>query len=79
MQAKLPGTADAWRGIFANGFMKFVTFLFFLSLFYHAWIGIRDLWMDYIKPVGVRLLAQVFTLVWLVGCAGWAVQVLWRL
>jgi succinate dehydrogenase / fumarate reductase, membrane anchor subunit len=29
--------------------------------------------------VGVRLLAQVFTMVWLVGCAGWAVQVLWRL
>ena len=22
---------------------------------------------------------QVFTIVWLVGCAGWAVQVLWRL
>jgi succinate dehydrogenase / fumarate reductase membrane anchor subunit len=29
--------------------------------------------------VGVRLLLQVFTIVWLVGCAGWAVQVLWRL
>jgi len=39
----------------------------------------RDIWMDYIKPVGVRLVLQVFTLVWLVGCAGWAVQVLWRL
>jgi succinate dehydrogenase / fumarate reductase, membrane anchor subunit len=35
--------------------------------------------MDYVKPVGVRLVLQVFTLAWLVGCLGWAVQVLWRL
>ena len=32
-----------------------------------------------LQPVAVRLVAQVFTMVWLVGCAGWAVQVLWRL
>jgi succinate dehydrogenase / fumarate reductase, membrane anchor subunit len=29
--------------------------------------------------VAVRLVLQVFTLVWLIGCAGWAIQVLWRL
>ena len=74
-----PGTFDAWHGVFANGVIKFMTFLFFVSLFYHAWIGVRDIWMDYIKPVGLRLALQVFTIVWLVGCAGWAVQVLWRL
>ena len=28
---------------------------------------------------GVRLALQVFTIAWLVGCAGWAIQVLWRL
>ena len=74
-----PGTADAWRGIFANGFMKFVTFLFFLSLFYHAWIGIRDLWMDYIKPTGVRLSLHVLTIAVLIGYAGWASKILWSL
>ena len=30
-------------------------------------------------PVGMRLVAQVATIAWLVGCCGWAVQVLWRL
>jgi succinate dehydrogenase / fumarate reductase membrane anchor subunit len=35
--------------------------------------------MDYIKPVGMRLTLQVLTIVWLVGCAGWALQVLWRI
>ncbi|WP_299018846.1 succinate dehydrogenase, hydrophobic membrane anchor protein, partial [uncultured Tepidimonas sp.] len=45
----------------------------------HAWIGVRDIWMDYIKPVGLRLALHGLTLVWLVGCTGWAFQVLWRL
>ncbi|MBK7425293.1 MAG: succinate dehydrogenase, hydrophobic membrane anchor protein [Propionivibrio sp.] len=74
-----PDSFAAWRGIFANGFMKFATFLCFVSLFYHAWIGIRDIWMDYIKPDGLRLLLMIATAAALVGYAGWAVQILWRI
>jgi succinate dehydrogenase / fumarate reductase membrane anchor subunit len=59
--------------------MKVLTFTVIISLLIHAWVGVRDIWMDYVKPVAVRLVLQVFTLVWLVGCAGWAIQVLWRL
>ena len=70
---------DSWAGIFSRQWMKVLTFVVILSLAWHAWVGMRDVWMDYIKPVGIRLLAQVFTMVWLVGCAGWAIQVLWRL
>jgi succinate dehydrogenase / fumarate reductase membrane anchor subunit len=70
---------DSWSGIFSRQWMKVLTFVVVVALAWHAWVGMRDVWMDYIKPVGVRLLAQVFTMVWLVGCAGWAVQVLWRL
>ena len=70
---------DSWAGIFSRQWMKLLTFVVILALAWHAWVGMRDVWMDYIKPVGIRLLAQVFTMVWLVACAGWAVQVLWRL
>ena len=70
---------ESWSGIFSAQWMKFLTFALIISLCWHAWIGVRDIWMDYIKPVGVRLVLHVFTLVWLVGCAGCAVQVLWRL
>jgi succinate dehydrogenase / fumarate reductase membrane anchor subunit len=38
----------------------------------------RDVLMDYVKPVGIRLVLQILVLVWLLGCAGWAIQVLWR-
>jgi len=70
---------DHWAGIFSAQWMKFLTFVVIVSLGYHAWVGMRDIWMDYVKPVAVRLVLQVFTIVWLVGCAGWAIQVLWRL
>jgi succinate dehydrogenase / fumarate reductase cytochrome b subunit len=69
----------SWAGIFSAQWMKVLTFVVIVSLAWHAWVGMRDIWMDYIKPVGLRLVLQVFTIVWLVGCAGWAVQVLWRL
>ena len=70
---------DSWAGIFASQWMKVLTFVVILALAWHAWVGVRDIWMDYIKPVGTRLVLQVFTIVWLIGCSGWAVQVLWRL
>jgi succinate dehydrogenase / fumarate reductase, membrane anchor subunit len=70
---------EGWAGIFASQWMKVLTFSVIVALLYHVWVGMRDVWMDYVKPVGVRLALHVFTLVWLVGCAGWAIQVLWRL
>ncbi len=35
--------------------------------------------MDYIKPVGLRLTLHSVVVLLLVGYAGWAVQILWRL
>lgn len=69
---------EGWSGLFANQWMKLLTFLTILSLLYHAWFGVRDIWMDYVKPMAVRLLLQVLTILWLVGCAGYAAQILWR-
>ena len=41
-----------WRALFGNGAFKLATFLFMVALLYHAWIGVRDIYMDYVKPVG---------------------------
>jgi succinate dehydrogenase / fumarate reductase membrane anchor subunit len=81
VQVLMPGEMgyDKWAGIFAAQWMKVLTLTVFLALAWHAWVGVRDIWMDYVKPVGVRLVLQVATIVWLVACTGWAVQVLWRL
>jgi len=74
-----PGNFDAWRQVFSCGAVKFMTFLFFVSLFYHAWIGVRDIWMDYVKPTGIRLTLHVLTIAALVGYTAWAAAILWRL
>ena len=81
VQLLMPGPLgyERWAGIFSAQWMKVITFVVIVSLAWHAWVGVRDIWMDYVKSVAVRLTLQVLTLVWLVGCAGWAVQVLWRL
>ncbi|HMC14112.1 MAG TPA: succinate dehydrogenase, hydrophobic membrane anchor protein [Albitalea sp.] len=73
------GGYDKWAGIFSPQWMKVLTFIVIVSLLYHVWVGMRDVLMDYVQPVGARLALQVFTIAWLVGCAGWAIQVLWRL
>ena len=70
---------DKWAGIFASQWMKVLTFSVIVALLWHVWVGMRDVFMDYVKPVGIRLALQIFTIVWLTSCAGWAIQVLWRL
>lgn len=77
--ARGPIGYDRWAGIFAAQWMKVLTFTVIVALCYHVWVGVRDIWMDYVKSVATRLTLQIFSIVWLVGCAGWAIQVLWRL
>lgn len=69
---------EGWAGLFANQWFKLLTFVTFLSLLYHAWVGMRNVWMDYVKPMALRLVLQAATILWLVGCAAYAAQILWR-
>ncbi len=70
-------TYEGWAGLFAHQWFKLFSLVTFLGLYYHAWVGMRDIWMDYIKPVGLRLALQILTALWLIVCAGWTVQILW--
>jgi succinate dehydrogenase / fumarate reductase, membrane anchor subunit len=81
VQVLMPGDMgyDKWAGIFSAQWMKVLTFTVIVALAWHAWVGTRDIWMDYVQSMALRVTLQVATIVWLLGCAGWAVQVLWRL
>ncbi len=70
---------EKWACIFASQWMKALTFSVIVALLYHAWVGMREIFMDCIPSAYVRLLLQTFAIVWLVACAGWGIQVLWRL
>jgi len=75
-------TFQAWRELFTFGIGGFpmgqlLATLAFFSLGWHAWIGVRDIWMDYVKPTGIRLGLQVLTVLWLVGSVVYFVVILW--
>ena len=70
-------TYEGWAGLFARQWFKLFALVTFLGLFYHAWVGIRDIWMDYVKSAGLRLFLMLATIFWLLACAAWTVQILW--
>ena len=72
-----PQRFEQWHALFGNHLMRIATFVFFISLFWHAWIGVRDILMDYVKPTGVRLGLEIAVVLVLVGYAVWTVQILW--
>ncbi len=74
---RLPLGFEDWRAWFANPFVKISTLIFMLSLLLHAWVGVRDIFMDYVKPFGVRLCLQVLVILALIVYAIWTVTLLW--
>jgi succinate dehydrogenase / fumarate reductase membrane anchor subunit len=70
---------DTWIELFSGNVMRSFSLLFLLSLFYHAWIGVRDIVMDYVKPASIRLLIHVLVILALVLYVIWSVQIIWGL
>ncbi len=67
----------AWQTVFANQWMRIASFLFFLSLFWHAWVGVRNVLMDYVKPTAIRLTAQILVIIALLFYLVWTAEILW--
>src|SRR5262249_8000463 len=68
---------EQWAAMFVPVWMKVLTLTAIFALLYHAWIGMRDVWMDYVHATGLRLGLLLLTILWLFFCAIWAAQILW--
>ena len=66
-----------WRELFAGNAFRIATFLFMVALFIHCWVGVRNILMDYAKPLSVRLTLQIVVICVLIAYGGWTIQVLW--
>jgi succinate dehydrogenase / fumarate reductase membrane anchor subunit len=66
-----------WQALFRSNAFRVATFLFMVALFVHAWVGVRNILMDYAKPLSVRLTLQIVVVCALIAYTGWTVQVLW--
>lgn len=71
-----PADYAAWREWVALPLVSLAVLLFFASLLLHAWVGIRDVIIDYVHPTAIRV--SVLTVIGfaLVGCAAWALKII---
>ncbi len=73
-----PADYAAWRGLFGPG-TRIATALFFLALALHAWIGLRDIALDYLRPAALRLVVLALIAFGLVACVWQVFSTLWLL
>jgi succinate dehydrogenase / fumarate reductase membrane anchor subunit len=67
----------AWLALFRNQPFRIASFLFMVALAWHAWVGMRNITMDYVKPIAIRLPLQAAIVAALIGYLGWTIGVLW--
>lgn len=59
---------ERWRALFTGGWVAAPTGLFFLALLLHAWVGVRDVILDYLgfsprlRLIALGLLGAALTL-----------------
>jgi succinate dehydrogenase / fumarate reductase membrane anchor subunit len=68
---------EHWKALWSLPVMRYATVLFVVSLLLHAWVGVRNILMDYIKDTGLRLVLYVLVILTLFAYGVWSVQILW--
>ncbi|HCY64383.1 MAG TPA: succinate dehydrogenase, hydrophobic membrane anchor protein [Oxalobacteraceae bacterium] len=71
-----PQSYDDWRGSVTHPFAFASIMLFIIALSLHAWVGLRDVLMDYVKPLRLRITLFVLLAASLAGLALWLLQIL---
>lgn len=67
----------AWRGLFAPLPMKLGMLLFVTCLLVHGWIGLREILIDYVHALVLRLTSYFFFWTLYAACLAWTVDILW--
>jgi succinate dehydrogenase / fumarate reductase membrane anchor subunit len=71
-----PADYAAWRAWVAQPAVGVAFALCFMMLLVHAWVGMRDVLMDYARPVGLRAVLLVAVGFGLLLCGVWAARIL---
>lgn len=74
-----PAGYQGWLELMSPWWWRVLTLLFFISLIMHAWLGVRDVFKDYVFNLRLRAVLQVLVDVLLVLYLGWAVMILWSI
>jgi succinate dehydrogenase / fumarate reductase membrane anchor subunit len=66
-----------WKALWQLPEVRYTTLLVVLALLLHAWVGMRNIFMDYVKDAGLRLVLYVAVILVLAFYGLWSVRILW--
>ncbi len=67
---------EQWHAWISQPLMAIVSSGVVLAILFHAWVGMRDIVLDYIHHLGLRLLVLSLIGLLLAGCGFWALRIL---
>lgn len=70
-----PETFEVWKAWVGSPFVSFFMLIFIAALLLHAWVGIRDVLIDYIKPIMQRVALLSLFAIGLIGSGLWFAKV----
>ena len=71
-----PADGTAWRAWVGSPWVSITGMLFFLAVLLHAWVGVRDILIDYVRHTGLRVGALAAVAFVLLGSGIWAAKIL---
>lgn len=71
-----PADHAAWLGLMTQPAVWLATAAFVLLMLLHAWIGLRDVILDYVRPFAVRLTALATVAIVFLFMGLWALWIL---
>lgn len=71
-------TYQAWSQWMSEPLVSVAVALFFSALLLHAWVGLRDVILDYVHNTALRLLAYSVVIMGYGGVAFWLARILLR-
>ncbi|MGD2118828.1 MAG: succinate dehydrogenase, hydrophobic membrane anchor protein [Chromatiales bacterium] len=71
-----PGNLADWKGWLLQTPVLISLLVLLLFTLVHAWIGVRDVFIDYVPHTGLRLTLLSLTALLLIFCGTWGLQIL---
>ena len=72
-----PHSYQAWEAWVMSSSVSIATAVFFAALLAHAWVGLRDVIMDYVRPIAFRVCLLTLLGTGLTAMGVWVMRILW--
>lgn len=70
---------ESWQSLFYSPLTNILVLLFFVAIMVHAWVGIRDIILDYVHNAIVRVLILNLLMLFLISMSVWISYILFTL